>query len=606
MATPVDWFKAIEHGDISHVRDLLDRFAEVRDPKGNTGLMYATSYGHLDITRLIIPRTTRWVNDSAKTALMQCICSTHPQAHAFGPDFVALLRDHEAGVTDRQGRTALMMAAEKGLLWAVTGLAELEAGVQDTQGRTALMCAATFGQVECVEPLLHREAGLTDHRGMTALMFAAYSGRAAIAARLVPLEARRRNQSGETALDIAIWRGHQDVVAYLTEAEGGLRLALLRGPEPQEAAQHSPIRPALQHDSSDIAELRLEVTNLRRELELVQAGTASTASAGIVESLVKELVVVKRQLSTHQTAEEELRQMVQQLRLAVQPDIDANVLLNRRVDALEHSTAGLHVRIAALVDKQDDTARDDVYRCLEAVGESITQLEARLLDLGRSVAAKEMQLREGTDRLARGLALQGDELQLLRSRLDDIWQEAADGRRTGDVTADALAARIQALESRQTRLDGRTAGLVGAGSQGPSPAVERGIEHLQLSIRELRTSVESVARTVMELYHYSTQNLDSIGAAQARFMACYPAHRREYDEGRALAALQERLVRIDAYMTDQLEGRHYEKLAESILEVNARVDQLIVDRTQGRGAADLEARFQAIERALAALTSTRK
>lgn len=118
-----------------------------------------------------------------------------------------ILQRDPAAACDRDcwGRTALMLACVEGESSFVEMLIPWsDARASDRDGETALMLAA-FGHPNCVElllPVSDPMAGDTD--GWTALMWAASSGNERCVELLLPLsDVTATNQSGVTALDIA-------------------------------------------------------------------------------------------------------------------------------------------------------------------------------------------------------------------------------------------------------------------------------------------------------------------------------------------------------------------------------------------------------------------
>lgn len=107
--------------------------------------------------------------------------------------------------SDCWGRTALMLSCVEGEAAFVELLLPLsEAGASDRDGETALMLAA-FGHPRCVELLLPlSDPKVRDADGWTALMWAAASGSEECVELLLPhSDAHAANASGLTALDIA-------------------------------------------------------------------------------------------------------------------------------------------------------------------------------------------------------------------------------------------------------------------------------------------------------------------------------------------------------------------------------------------------------------------
>ncbi|TNJ29099.1 Kinase, NEK [Giardia muris] len=87
------------------------------------------------------------------------------------------------------GMTELMVAARDGSVSEVKRLRESQAKLQDNYTWTALMYAAQNGHADCVAELLG-EAGITRKDGCTALMIATFWNRVECVRLLAPLEAR--------------------------------------------------------------------------------------------------------------------------------------------------------------------------------------------------------------------------------------------------------------------------------------------------------------------------------------------------------------------------------------------------------------------------------
>jgi ankyrin repeat protein len=118
-----------------------------------------------------------------------------------------ILKKDPAAARDRDcwGRTALMLACVEGEdAFVALLLPWSEAGASDRDGETALMLAS-FGHPTCVELLLPVSDPMAcDTDGWTALMWAASSGNEKCVELLLPhSDAGAINDSGVTALDIA-------------------------------------------------------------------------------------------------------------------------------------------------------------------------------------------------------------------------------------------------------------------------------------------------------------------------------------------------------------------------------------------------------------------
>ncbi|TNJ26586.1 Ankyrin repeat protein 2 [Giardia muris] len=129
----------------------------------------------------------------------------------------------EAGRHDQKGRTALIIAAQKGNAEAIYLLLDKEGGMQDNAGWTALLHAVHNGKLECAR-LLICEAGIRSSgeaegypSGITALMVAAANGYVDTVTELCQYEHGLEDYSGNTALWYAQKSSHVDVVKKLKE-----------------------------------------------------------------------------------------------------------------------------------------------------------------------------------------------------------------------------------------------------------------------------------------------------------------------------------------------------------------------------------------------------
>ena len=112
--------------------------------------------------------------------------------------------------------TALMRAAACGHAEVVKLLVEHEGGMKDEDGWTALIYVARKNKADCIRLLLDKEGGMQDNDGCTALMHAAYNNNLECARLLAKRENRIRNEYGGTALDIAKKKGYKEIVSILS------------------------------------------------------------------------------------------------------------------------------------------------------------------------------------------------------------------------------------------------------------------------------------------------------------------------------------------------------------------------------------------------------
>ena len=132
----MDIFSAVERKNLRELERILKKdptLARSRDCWGRTALMLACLEGEDAFVNLLLP----W---------------------------------SEAGASDRDGETALMLAAFGHPACVELLLPVSEAMAGDADGWTALMWAASSGNEKCVELLLpHSDASATSHSGVTAL-----------------------------------------------------------------------------------------------------------------------------------------------------------------------------------------------------------------------------------------------------------------------------------------------------------------------------------------------------------------------------------------------------------------------------------------------------
>lgn len=182
--------------------------------EGDTELILAAAAGKASVVQQYIMQAGM-SNVQNQTAMMMAAMYGHS-------DCVALLIESEYGLHDSAGKTALMYAAENGHAGCVGLLKEAEGGLSNAIGQTALMLAATAGSEVCVHLLLTLESGMKDAAGVTALMYAVLHERLSCVNVLMLCEARIVNLEGETALMSAIRFENLACVNKLAELEAGI------------------------------------------------------------------------------------------------------------------------------------------------------------------------------------------------------------------------------------------------------------------------------------------------------------------------------------------------------------------------------------------------
>lgn len=227
---------------IKGVKKFLNKVNEsnldIQDNKGYTALMYAVETKRKDILEALLSETANVnkQNNDGKTALMMaveqenldCIKSLIKKVKRF----MQLFRDQsikndkvaryqqelstvaDPNIQDKKGKTALMMAVEKGNLKIVkeimgfsttqktigavfnaTRSIDAKVDIQDNNGWTALMSAVNQGREDIVKLLLERKYWILSKKKKTDI----------------------KNNEGQTALMIAISKGYLNIVTLLIE-----------------------------------------------------------------------------------------------------------------------------------------------------------------------------------------------------------------------------------------------------------------------------------------------------------------------------------------------------------------------------------------------------
>ncbi|HZH78122.1 MAG TPA: ankyrin repeat domain-containing protein [Archangium sp.] len=317
--------KSLQKLDV--MRALLAAGADVNraDAQGGTPLMGAARWGNADAVKLLLEAgaNVNAVNAKGETAMdllhskaregevgrllaaaggAEIGASERKLREAAERDDVAeldALLASGAAVegADKQGRTALMLAAEAGALNAVERLLVagadpalpqrwyLSAGLNNSDGYTALHFAVKKGHVAVVERLARTHARDVPAEGrgqLTPLMLAASGKKTAVVRTLIQAGAdvNHANSGGQTALHLAANLGTVEVV----------RLLLKHGAEldARDKDGATPLIRAVQGGCSDIVEVLLEAGADRTAEDKYQRTalrTAQESEAGAGERL---------------------------------------------------------------------------------------------------------------------------------------------------------------------------------------------------------------------------------------------------------------------------------------------------------------------------------
>lgn len=229
---------AVIAGKIEVVDLLKGKEMDVKDSTGKTALKYAEDKGQQDIVNMLRGESksstsctqkgsdTRSVDSSKSSSSKRS--TTTPTSDCQTNLIRAVITNDEALFNaciasdnrkqDKNRRSALMHAAERGHVKFVDRLKDIEGGMQIRKGSycgyTALMSAAKNGHTECVKLLIDKEMKKTQSNGVSALMLAAANGHTECVKLLLPHEAGFYTTCG-TALIQAIWRNHRETAECL-------------------------------------------------------------------------------------------------------------------------------------------------------------------------------------------------------------------------------------------------------------------------------------------------------------------------------------------------------------------------------------------------------
>jgi ankyrin repeat protein len=162
-------------GDMERFRKALKNGAEIdaKDKYGRTALIEAATHGHRKAAELLIElgADVNCADRCGRTPLSSAVAHTHPEI------FELLLRQSaDAEASAEEGRSLLMECCINNPAM-FERLAELNPDFErrDRNGKTALILAAEWGRLELVDALLARgaKANAADGAGRTALMYAA-------------------------------------------------------------------------------------------------------------------------------------------------------------------------------------------------------------------------------------------------------------------------------------------------------------------------------------------------------------------------------------------------------------------------------------------------
>jgi len=237
--------EAARRGDVAMIRKLLDIGVpvDIADREQRTALALASAHGHAQAVRFLLDAGAEasGKDGSGMTALDYAVSASHPEVAALLGARDLLIDASAAGRTDRvaellavgvdvnakdeSGRTALMIASQRGRIETLSVLLEASVALnvqREQDGRTALMMAVEQGHTEAVRMLLDAGANpdVADGEG-TALFMACENLHVDIIVLLVQAEADInlvRETDGMTALMVVCRQGHTGIIQTLVAA----------------------------------------------------------------------------------------------------------------------------------------------------------------------------------------------------------------------------------------------------------------------------------------------------------------------------------------------------------------------------------------------------
>lgn len=189
------------------------------DENGNTLLMKAVMTFNYKKMLDYSPILCKNINKEGKTALMIA-------AEIGNESAAAVLRKYESKIQDPAGMTALIFAVNRGNLKLVQTLVKYEAGLKDVAGRTALMHAVLSNKQSIIQELIKYETGNQDFQGKTALIYAIEQNSYQTCKALIPHESGMVDHRGLRAIDYARLFDNVELIDLLEATEGISRESL--------------------------------------------------------------------------------------------------------------------------------------------------------------------------------------------------------------------------------------------------------------------------------------------------------------------------------------------------------------------------------------------
>src|SRR5579872_982187 len=387
------FYQSIRNDDLATLRVLIkDNGANVKDPRGQTPLMFAAAFGSLEAMKLLISggADAKAESEAGVTALHWC---TGDLAK------VRLLLDQGADVnkTSRLGRTPLLVAASTyGGLETVKLLLQkgAEVNVVDNGGFTPLNAAANIDNSAIAKLLIEKGANLEAKTSIgqvgTALMGAAHNGNLELTRLLLSHHADLNAISAESdgnvkngpvlvgnlaALHFAVANGNAEEVKLLLDAGAAVDTRDVRGMTP----------------------LMLAVSTDRPNVDVVKMLLAKGADASIRSNIGESTIDWARKfnnpaiLAPLKLEAVKVDGPARELKMANVKVVTPREAVERSLPLLQRASANVFTNggcvachAQPLASMAVETARTRGWRVDEAVGKSVAEESERV---GKSLSA---------------------------------------------------------------------------------------------------------------------------------------------------------------------------------------------------------------------------
>uniref|UniRef100_A0A1X7SQE0 Uncharacterized protein n=1 Tax=Amphimedon queenslandica TaxID=400682 RepID=A0A1X7SQE0_AMPQE len=212
-------YTTVEEGSVIITMHIPDYIAEslIEYTRGKLQFMPLVGIFSLCITAHNVLQKDEDMNFTFERALLEAVTAGNNEAVEFLLQLETVNIDH----TNEEGRTALMLACERGHEDIVHSLlsAGADVNIQDNEGWTALMIASKCNHISIIHMLLQANANphLKTSDGSNAVMIASYHGNYEVVELLISkgVDYKCQREDGMNAFILACQNGHTQVVELL-------------------------------------------------------------------------------------------------------------------------------------------------------------------------------------------------------------------------------------------------------------------------------------------------------------------------------------------------------------------------------------------------------